>query len=160
MVSLSLVYFGSYYARYRISRQSALLAHELNEVAPAAQSFDTIASDAAQLAASAKEVVDLNNKEHVWPIFFAYIENSLPTNVYLDSLATSQEKDGYTVIISGAAQDRKAVGAFREKLLQYTADGESTERVSQVIIDSITASSDSAEQSFTLRATMSLEPAS
>lgn len=158
MVALSLTYFGSYYARYRIKRQSALLERQLSGVQPAAEQFDQIAHDASQLASSAQEVVELTDRKHVWPTFFAYIENSLPSDVYVRSISASPEKGLYTVIISGTAASRKAVGVFREKLLHYTMDGESTERVSQVVIDNITSNAENTEQQFTLRATMNVDP--
>lgn len=150
MVALSLTYFASYYARYRIARQSALLTRQLHEVEPAAKLFDSIAKDAGQLATDAKEVVTLTDKEHDWPVFFTYIEESLPSDVYITSLSASPDKGNYTVIISGVAANRTAVGLFREKLLQ--------DRVSQVVIDSITSSTTNSDQLFSIRVTMNIEP--
>jgi|GEM_PF-4868045 len=160
MAALSFTYFGSFYARYRINHQSAILSRQLADVKPAALLFDQISKDANQLASSAKEIVELTDKVHVWPIFFNYIENSVPSDVYVRSISAGPEKGNYAVIISGTATSRKAVGVFREKLLQYKVESEPTERVSQVVIDSINSNPENTEQQFSLRVTMNLEPQS
>lgn len=158
MVTMSGTYFAARFARQRISREAAQSQRGLNSVSAAAKEFDAIAAQAKTLSDNTKEIADLTSRQIAWPTFFRCLEETTPTDVYLESVSTAIDKMNYTVIISGVAQTRKSVGAYRENLLKYRAEGEKTGRISQVVIDNITNNPTTNEQSFTLRVTMNLMP--
>ncbi len=160
LISLLSVWGYALYQRKSIEKKTGELITESQQLSKAVAKYDKISTEAAELAKSINEFSGIVKNDRDWATMFNYIEKSLPPNVHIVTLNTSQDQGKYIVSISGLAENRRSVGVFRETLLYQTAEEERQQRVSDVVIDSINAvpGDSGGGQNFSLRATFDLTP--
>lgn len=144
---------------YSLKQQSERLANQITDKQAAAQ-FDALSGQVKSLASLASEYQRVFAKDRVWEELFTYLEQTVPGDTSVDAVTSTADKTNYLVTVTGTAADRKSIGLFRENLLSYRSQPTQPERVSQVVIDSITADSTTGRQAFSLKVTFDLNPKS
>lgn len=140
-----------------LDEQSDRLSTQITDKQAAAQ-FDALSNQVKSLASLATEYQRVFAKNRVWEELFTYLEQTVPADTSIDAVTSTADKTNYLVTVSGTSADQKSVGLFRENLLSYRSQPSQPERVSQVVIDSITADSTTGRQAFSLKITFDLNP--
>jgi len=160
VLALLIVWGITRYERKQVEQETSDLLTENQKLSQAVARYDQISKEAGSLAKNVTEFTTIVKNDRDWADMFRYIEQSLPPNVHITAINTSQDQGKYLVAISGLAENRRAVGVFREALLYQSTDEDSRQRVSNVVVDSINALSQEANSghNFALRATFDLSP--
>lgn len=146
-------------AEAAIHEQSDRLSTQIADKEAAAE-YDELSRQVKSLANLAEEYQRVFAKNRVWEEVFTYLEQTLPAGTQIETLAAAPDRQNYLLIVTGSAADHRSVGLFRENLLSYRSQPDQPERVSQVVIDSISTSAVTGRQQFSLRLTFDLNPKS
>ncbi len=159
-LTISLLLVFSYAFTQRMATQQSLETAEkkASQKTPESERYDLVAAQAKDLSAQAKEYYDLVRADNDFGNIFIMLKQALPPNAQLASLNSSSSGPVIVVSLAGVAADQKAVGVFREKLLDNKVNSELQINVSSVTIDSIAATgNESGAYNFTMRVTLSYE---
>lgn len=157
LAGMAMVICTAAYSTYSLKQQSARLSQQITDKTAAAQ-FDTLSGQVKSLASLAEEYQRVFAKNRVWEELFTYLEQTVPADTVVNAVTSTADKTNYLVTVTGTSADRRSIGLFRENLLSYRSQPSQPERVSQVVIESITTDTTTGRQQFSLKLTFDLNP--
>jgi Tfp pilus assembly protein PilN len=157
LFGLGMVIGTAWYSTYSLNQQSARLSQQITDKIAAAQ-FDELSGQVRSLASLAEEYQRVFARNRVWEELFTYLEQTIPGDTTVEAVTSTADKTGYLVTVTGTSADRRSIGLFRENLLSYKSQPSQPERVSQVVIESITADASTGRQQFSLKLSFDLNP--